>query len=48
MPRDMVVIGAGGPATEYVDAFSRLGVQITWITGPVAASAKTAFSSRVA
>ena len=35
LPRSMVVIGAGGPATEYVDAFSRLGVQITWITGPV-------------
>ncbi len=37
LPRSMVVIGAGGPATEYVDAFSRLGVQVTWITGPVAA-----------
>ena len=37
LPRDMIVIGAGGPATEYVDAFSRLGVIITWITGPVAA-----------
>ena len=37
LPRSMVVIGAGGPATEYVDAFSRLGVGITWITGPVAA-----------
>lgn len=37
LPRSMVVIGAGGPATEYVDAFSRLGIQITWITGPVAA-----------
>ena len=37
LPKTMVVIGAGGPATEYVDAFSRLGVQITWITGPVAA-----------
>lgn len=37
LPQDMVVIGAGGPATEYVDAFSRLGVKITWITGPVAA-----------
>lgn len=36
LPEDMVVIGAGGPATEYVDAFSRLGVRITWITGPVA------------
>ncbi|MBE0698827.1 MAG: NAD(P)/FAD-dependent oxidoreductase [Anaerolineaceae bacterium] len=35
VPRSMVVIGAGGPATEYVDAFSRLGVKITWITGPV-------------
>lgn len=35
LPRSMVVIGAGGPATEYVDAFSRLGVEITWITGPV-------------
>lgn len=35
LPRSMVVIGAGGPATEYVDAFSRLGVRITWITGPV-------------
>ncbi|HEX9017803.1 MAG TPA: NAD(P)/FAD-dependent oxidoreductase [Anaerolineaceae bacterium] len=35
LPRDMIVIGAGGPATEYVDAFSRLGVQISWITGPV-------------
>jgi dihydrolipoamide dehydrogenase len=34
LPRSMVVIGAGGPATEYVDAFSRLGVQITWVTGP--------------
>jgi pyruvate/2-oxoglutarate dehydrogenase complex dihydrolipoamide dehydrogenase (E3) component len=31
----MVVIGGSGPATEYVDAFSRLGVKITWITGPV-------------
>ncbi len=37
LPGRMVVIGAGGPATEYVDAFSRLGVQVTWITGPVAA-----------
>lgn len=37
LPKSMVVIGAGGPATEYVDAFSRLGVQVTWITGPVAA-----------
>ena len=37
LPKTMVVIGAGGPATEYVDAFSRLGVQVTWITGPVAA-----------
>jgi pyruvate/2-oxoglutarate dehydrogenase complex dihydrolipoamide dehydrogenase (E3) component len=35
LPESMIVIGAGGPATEYVDAFSRLGVQITWITGPV-------------
>jgi pyruvate/2-oxoglutarate dehydrogenase complex dihydrolipoamide dehydrogenase (E3) component len=35
LPETMIVIGAGGPATEYVDAFSRLGVQITWITGPV-------------
>jgi pyruvate/2-oxoglutarate dehydrogenase complex dihydrolipoamide dehydrogenase (E3) component len=35
LPQSMVVIGAGGPATEYVDAFSRLGVTITWITGPV-------------
>jgi pyruvate/2-oxoglutarate dehydrogenase complex dihydrolipoamide dehydrogenase (E3) component len=35
LPKSMVVIGAGGPATEYVDAFSRLGVEITWITGPV-------------
>jgi NAD(P)H dehydrogenase (quinone) len=35
IPPSMVVIGAGGPATEYVDAFSRLGVKITWITGPV-------------
>lgn len=37
LPKTMIVIGAGAPATEYVDAFSRLGVQITWITGPVAA-----------
>ncbi len=37
VPKTMLVIGAGGPATEYVDAFSRLGVQVTWITGPVAA-----------
>jgi pyruvate/2-oxoglutarate dehydrogenase complex dihydrolipoamide dehydrogenase (E3) component len=35
VPQSMVVIGAGGPATEYVDAFSRLGVKITWVTGPV-------------
>src|SRR5690606_22141612 len=35
LPRDMIVIGSGGPATEYVDAFSRMGVAITWITGPV-------------
>lgn len=35
LPQRMIVIGAGGPATEYVDAFSRLGVQITWVTGPV-------------
>jgi pyruvate/2-oxoglutarate dehydrogenase complex dihydrolipoamide dehydrogenase (E3) component len=35
LPEHLIVIGAGGPATEYVDAFSRLGVQITWITGPV-------------
>lgn len=35
LPASMVVIGAGGPATEYVDAFSRLGIKITWITGPV-------------
>jgi pyruvate/2-oxoglutarate dehydrogenase complex dihydrolipoamide dehydrogenase (E3) component len=35
LPPSMLVIGAGGPATEYVDAFSRLGVNITWITGPV-------------
>lgn len=35
LPADMVVIGGSGPATEYVDAFSRLGVKITWITGPV-------------
>jgi len=35
LPDSMVVIGAGGPATEYVDAFSRLGIKITWITGPV-------------
>jgi pyruvate/2-oxoglutarate dehydrogenase complex dihydrolipoamide dehydrogenase (E3) component len=35
VPRDLVVIGSGGPATEYVDAFSRLGVKIKWITGPV-------------
>lgn len=35
LPESLVVIGAGGPATEYVDAFSRLGVAITWITGPV-------------
>lgn len=34
LPASMVVIGAGGPATEYVDAFSRLGVRITWVTGP--------------
>lgn len=37
LPHTMIVVGAGGPATEYVDAFSRLGVQVTWITGPVAA-----------
>lgn len=37
LPNTMIVIGAGAPATEYVDAFSRLGVQITWVTGPVAA-----------
>jgi dihydrolipoamide dehydrogenase len=37
LPATMIVIGAGGPATEYVDAFSRLGVKVTWITGPVAA-----------
>jgi pyruvate/2-oxoglutarate dehydrogenase complex dihydrolipoamide dehydrogenase (E3) component len=37
LPESMIVIGAGGPATEYVDAFSRLGVKVTWITGPVAA-----------
>jgi pyruvate/2-oxoglutarate dehydrogenase complex dihydrolipoamide dehydrogenase (E3) component len=35
LPESMIVIGAGGPATEYVDAFSRLGARITWITGPV-------------
>jgi|GEM_PF-386051 len=35
LPHDMIVIGAGGPATEYVDAFSRLGVKVTWVTGPV-------------
>ena len=37
LPRTVIVVGAGGPATEYVDAFSRLGIQVTWITGPVAA-----------
>lgn len=37
LPKTMLVIGAGGPATEYVDAFSRLGIQVTWITGPMAA-----------
>ncbi len=35
IPRDMIVVGSGGPATEYVDAFSRMGVAITWVTGPV-------------
>lgn len=35
LPESLIVIGAGGPATEYVDAFSRLGIPITWITGPV-------------
>lgn len=35
LPHDMIIIGAGGPATEYVDAFSRLGVKVTWVTGPV-------------
>jgi pyruvate/2-oxoglutarate dehydrogenase complex dihydrolipoamide dehydrogenase (E3) component len=35
LPESMIMIGAGGPATEYVDAFSRLGTTITWITGPV-------------
>jgi pyruvate/2-oxoglutarate dehydrogenase complex dihydrolipoamide dehydrogenase (E3) component len=35
LPVDMVVIGAGGPATEYVDVFSRFGIQVTWVTGPV-------------
>ncbi len=35
MPESMVVIGGGGPATEYVDAFSRLGISVTWLTGPV-------------
>lgn len=35
LPESLIVIGSGGPATEYVDAFSRLGVAITWITGPV-------------
>lgn len=35
IPDSLIVVGAGGPATEYVDAFSRLGIRITWITGPV-------------
>ncbi len=35
IPENMIVIGGGGPATEYVDAFSRLGTRITWLTGPV-------------
>ncbi len=35
LPESMVVIGAGGPATEYIDVFSRLKVRVTWITGPV-------------
>jgi dihydrolipoamide dehydrogenase len=35
LPESLIVIGSGGPATEYVDAFSRMGVRITWITGPV-------------
>lgn len=36
LPRSIAVIGAGGPATEYVDVFSRLGIEVTWLTGPVA------------
>lgn len=35
LPRSLVMVGAGGPATEYVDLFSRLGVRVTWLTGPV-------------
>jgi dihydrolipoamide dehydrogenase len=35
LPRTMLIVGAGGPATEYLDAFSRLGVKVTWLTGPV-------------
>jgi len=35
LPDSLIVIGGSGPATEYVDAFSRLGVRITWLTGPV-------------
>lgn len=31
LPKDIIVIGAGGPATEYVYLFTQLGVSVTWI-----------------
>lgn len=30
-PKDMIVIGDGGPGIVYVDALSRLGVKVTWL-----------------
>lgn len=32
-PKDMIVIGDGGPGFVYVDALSRLGVKVTWLGG---------------
>ena len=34
LPRKIVVVGGGGPATEYVDALNRLGSDVTWLPGP--------------
>ncbi|MEM7126064.1 MAG: NAD(P)/FAD-dependent oxidoreductase [Chloroflexota bacterium] len=34
IPSSMVVIGDGLPATEYVDVFNRLGIEITWMVSP--------------
>ena len=30
-PKDMIVIGDGGPGLVYVDALNRLGVDVTWL-----------------